>query len=306
MNYIYLGNGQDLRVMLRNATQTDGVLIHANFDLSYSNTGDIANQYPQREEAQLDDETIGTWIGCNSSIASTESAAIASKMTMYIDEKTADSTNDRNLYYSRSSSTASLLYSSDDFDGKYSGGNLYDQLGINAKDLPTTVTGNMCPMNTVVVYDVSKLMSIIDDSDGVELTFRLVRKDANGKYTQDLDIADYLTDPTFKTLTVTKDTTNSNSKIYTYRFEKANLVGVYNGGVYTIPIDFTVKTNFSGTDLTDHYYSNYKVIVSASLYEMKEVEVDGETETRPVQMSGTTADDHIIYTNAKIDESVFD
>ncbi|SFW32802.1 hypothetical protein [Ruminococcus flavefaciens] len=306
LNYIYLGNGQDLRVMLRNATQTDGVLIHANFDLNYSNTGDIANQYPQREEAQLDDETIGTWIGCNSSIASTESAAIASKMTMYIDEKTADSTNDRNLYYSRSSSTASLLYSSDDFDGKYSGGNLYDQLGINAKDLPTTVTGNMCPMNTVVVYDVSKLMSIIDDSAGVELTFRLVRKDANGKYTQELDIADYLTDPTFKTLTVTKDTTNSNSKIYTYRFEKANLAGVYNGGVYTIPIDFTVKTNFSGTDLTDHYYSNYKVIVSASLYEMKDVEVEGQTTQQPVQMSGTIVDDHLIYTNAKIDESVFD
>ena len=32
--------------------------------------------------------------------------------------------------YSRSSSTASLLYSSDDFDGKYSSGNLYDQLGM--------------------------------------------------------------------------------------------------------------------------------------------------------------------------------
>ena len=279
-----------------------GVTIHANLYLTYSNTGDITNQYPQREEAQLNDNTIGTWIGCNSSIASTEAAAIASKTTDYI----AEPTNSRNLYYSRSSSTASLLYSSDDFDGKYSGGNLYDQLGINAKDLPTTVTNNMCPMNTVVVYDVSKLMSIIEDSAGVELTFRLVRKDANGKYTQDLDIAEYLTDPTFKTLTVTKDASSSNSKIYIYRFEKANLAGVYNGGVYTIPIDFTVKTNFSGTDLTDHYYSNYKVIVSASLYEMKEVEVDGETETRPVQMSGTTADDHIIYTNAKIDESVFD
>lgn len=308
-NYIYLENGKDLRQMLYNSNsgvsgyeKAQGVTIHANLYLTYSNTGDITNQYPQREEAQLNDNTIGTWIGCNSSIASTEAAAIASKTTDYI----AEPTNSRNLYYSRSSSTASLLYSSDDFDGKYSGGNLYDQLGINAKDLPTTVTNNMCPMNTVVVYDVSKLMSIIDDSAGVELTFRLVRKDANGKYTQDLDIAEYLTDPTFKTLTVTKDASSSNSKIYIYRFEKANLAGVYNGGVYTIPIDFTVKTNFSGTDLTDHYYSNYKVIVSASLYEMKEVEVDGETETRPVQMSGTTADDHIIYTNAKIDESVFD
>ena len=308
-NYIYLENGKDLRQMLYNSNSgvsgyenAQGVTIHANLYLTYSNTGDIINQYPQREEAQLNDNTIGTWIGCNSSIASTEAAAIASKTTDYI----AEPTNSRNLYYSRSSSTASLLYSSDDFDGKYSGGNLYDQLGINAKDLPTTVTNNMCPMNTVVVYDVSKLMSIIDDSTGVELTFRLVRKDANGKYTQDLDIAEYLTDPTFKTLTVTKDASSSNSKIYIYRFEKANLAGVYNGGVYTIPIDFTVKTNFSGTDLTDHYYSNYKVIVSASLYEMKEVEVDGETETRPVQMSGTTADDHIIYTNAKIDESVFD
>ena len=114
-----------------------------------------------------------------------------------------------------------------------------------------------------------------------------------------------MTNPTFKTLTVTADT-SSNSKIYTYRFAKANLTSTYNSGVYTIPIDFAVKTNFSGNDLTDHFYSNYKVIVSASLYEMKEVEVEGRTETKPVQMSGTTADDHIIYTNAKISNSVFD
>lgn len=307
-NYIYLENGKDLRQMLYNSNSSVsdfedaiGITIHANLYLTYSNTGDIGNQYPQREEAQLNDNTIGTWIGCNSSIASTEAAAIASKTTEYI----AESSNARNLYYSRSSSTASLLYSSDDFDGKYSGGNLYDQLGINAKDLPSTVTNNLCYMNTVAVYDVSKLMSIIDDSDGVELTFRLVRKDANGKYTQDLDIADYLTPPTFKTLTVTSDT-SSNSKIYTYRFAKADLTSVYNGGVYTIPIDFTVKTNFSGEDLADHYYSNYKVIVSASLYEMQEIEVDGTTETKPVQMSGTNADDHIIYTNAKIDADAFD
>ncbi|MBR4361723.1 MAG: hypothetical protein IKP42_03135 [Ruminococcus sp.] len=307
-NYIYLENGKDLRQMLYNSNSSVsdfedaiGITIHANLYLTYSNTGDIGNQYPQREEAQLNDNTIGTWIGCNSSIASTEAAAIASKTTEYI----AESSNTRNLYYSSSSSTASLLYSSDDFDGKYSGGNLYDQLGINAKDLPSTVTNNLCYMNTVAVYDVSKLMSIIDDSDGVELTFRLVRKDANGKYTQDLDIADYLTPPTFKTLTVTSDT-SSNSKIYTYRFAKADLTSVYNGGVYTIPIDFTVKTNFSGADLADHYYSNYKVIVSASLYEMQEIEVDGTTETKPVQMSGTNADDHIIYTNAKIDADAFD
>lgn len=91
-----------------------------------------------------------------------------------------------------------------------------------------------------------------------------------------------------------------------YRFAKADLTSVYNGGVYTIPIDFNVKTNFSGEDLEDHYYSNYKVIVSASLYEMKDVEVDGQTETKPVQMNGTNADDHIIYTNAKIDANVFD
>ena len=307
-NYIYLENGKDLRQMLYNSNSgisefanAQGITIHANLYLTYSNTGDIGNQYPQREESQLSDPTIGTWIGCNSSIASTEAAAIASKTTKYISELT----NARNLYYSRSTSTASLLYNSDDFDGKHSGGNLYDQLGINAHDLPNTVTNNSCPMNTVAVYDVSKLMSVIDDSDGVELTFRLVRKDANGKYTQDLDIADYLTNPTFKTLTVTADT-SSNSKIYTYRFAKANLTSTYNSGVYTIPIDFAVKTNFSGNDLTDHFYSNYKVIVSASLYEMKEVEVEGRTETKPVQMSGTTADDHIIYTNAKISNSVFD
>lgn len=29
-------------------------------------------------------------------------------------------------------------------------------------------------------------------------------------------------------------------------------------------------------------------------------------ETKPVQMNGTNADDHIIYTNAKINANVFD
>lgn len=309
-NYIYLGNGQDLRVMLRTASRSDGVLIHANFDLSYSNTTEITNQYPQREEAQLDDDTIGTWIGCNSSIASTESAAIASKMTIYIDEKTKDSTNSRNLYYSRSSSTATLVYSSDDFDGKHSGGNLYDQLGINAKDLPTGITNNQCLMNTVAVYDVSKLMSIIDDADGIELTFRIVRKDENGSYTINCNNADYVTSPTFGTtnaplVPTTSDIPNA-SNIYTFTFatykENTNENGLrHSGGVYTIPINFTVKTNFSGTDQDDHYYSNYKVIVSANLYKN-----DSESQNGRVLLSGTNADDHIIYTNAKIDADAFD
>ncbi len=309
-NYIYLGNGQDLRVMLRNASRSDGVFIHANLDLSYSNTTEITNQYPQREEAQLDDDTIGTWIGCNSSIASTESAAIASKMTIYIDEKTKDSTKSRNLYYSRSSSTATLVYSSDDFDGKHSGGNLYDQLGINAKDLPTGITNNQCLMNTVAVYDVSKLMSIIDDADGIELTFRIVRKDENGRYTINCNNADYVTSPTFGTtnaplVPTTSDTPNA-SNIYTYTFstykENTNENGLrHNGGVYTIPINFTVKTNFSGTDQDDHYYSNYKVIVSANLYKN-----NAEAQNGRVLLSGTNADDHIIYTNAKIDADAFD
>ena len=39
---------------------------------------------------------------------------------------------------------------------------------------------------------------------------------------------------------------------------------------------------------------------------MQEIEVDGTTETKPVQMRGTNADDHIIYTNAKIDADAFD
>ncbi len=53
-------------------------------------------------------------------------------------------------------------------------------------------------------------------------------------------------------------------------------------------------------------FNIWLIIGVCTIYEMKDVEDDGQTETKTVQMSGTNADDHIIYTNAKIDAKVFD
>ena len=316
-NYIYLYNGRDLRTSLSSLAnvssfaELQGLEIAAKLSLSYTSTDEISNQYPKREDAELNVETKGTWIGCNSSIASTEVATVGSPMTTYITEKTGETEeNPKNvtLYFTRSSASAHLLYKSDDDDGKYSG-YYYDQLGINAIDLPESVTDNNSPMNTLAVYDVSELLGVADSADYVELTISMYRKDDDGRYTIALNPADYISNPTFGntatgTITASTSSTPSNGKVYTYTFNKTTLqnnANVYSGGVYTIPINYTVKTAFSGSDQTTHYYSNYKVIVSASMYKD---EVENETTIHKL-MNGTDDDDHLIYTNAKINSNAY-
>ena len=317
-NYIYLYNGRDLRTSLASlanvASYSDvqGLEIKAKLSLTYASTDEISNQYPKREDAELEEEIKGTWIGCNSSIASTVAATVGSPMTIYITEKTGETVGNpksHKLYYTRSSASAHLLYKSDDDDGKYSG-YYYDQLGINASDLPEGVTDNQSPMNTLAVYDVSELLGVADTADYVELTISLYRKDAEGKYTVALNPADYITAPTFGntatgTITAASSDTPSAGRIYTYTFNRAALqsnASVYSGGVYTIPINYSVKTAFSGSDQATHFYSNYKVVVSASMYKN---EVENEN-TVSKMLNGTDDDDHLIYTNAKINSNAFD
>ena len=144
----------------------------------------------------------------------------------------------------------------------------------------------------------------------MELTISLYRKDAEGKYTVALNPADYITVPTFGntatgTITAASSDTPSAGRIYTYTFNRAALqsnASVYSGGVYTIPINYSVKTAFSGSDQATHFYSNYKVVVSASMYKN---EVENEN-TVPKMLNGTDDDDHLIYTNAKINSNAFD
>lgn len=99
--------------------------------------------------------------------------------------------------------------------------------------------------------------------------------------------------------------TSSNKKLYTYTFEKpvsAEGPGLrHTGGIYNFSINYNVKTNFSEAEQATHKYSNYKVIVSVSLYK-----TDAEAASGRRLLGGTTADDHIIYTNAKINSNAFD
>ena len=155
-------------------------------------------------------------------------------------------------------------------------------------------------------------LGVADTADYIELTIGMYRKDDNGRYTISLNPADYITDPTFGnqttgSLTPSSSDTPSNGRIYTYKFDRAilyNNANVYSGGVYTIPINYKVKTAFSGADQLTHYYSNYKVIVSASMY--KNVLEEGSSVPVPKLLNGTDDDDHLIYTNAKFSENAFD
>lgn len=242
---------------------------------------------------------IGSKVIGYSKIASTKESAAYSATS----QKATDSTR----YYTADESAAMLTYNiveapEDDPVGPYS------SLGINAVEVDDPY---LSPMDTIAVYDVSKLKN---PGDYIELTFSLSKRGNN--YTENLPIGSYLDGVTIygndqnsdgeddviflqtdESIT-TGDTrrTDKGMNVYKVRVNK-NLLKTQPGGGYMIPIHYHVKT---GESLFHHQagglaYSNYKVTVSAKLY----ATIDGDDFSAVSQAS-----DHIIYTNARVFTSV--
>ena len=298
-NYIQFDNDVNINPLL--ASNTSGIVISAEVELTYKNNPDISAQFPEREtELQTN---IGTWIGCTSCISSLPEAIASSKMTLDIDELSGKPTNtnpppQKTLYYTQVSSKAKLYIVSDDHELTNQYQFKYDQLGINALTLTGATTDTIY---THANYDVSEIGG--EDADGVIVTVQLRRKNASGRYpeaeTEALKLSDYLTDFKFNS----NDPTSQTNIQYTFKMSKTAAItaGIYEGNLYSFPVTFKVKDTQN--------YSNYKLIFTATLYQtVQETEGEGENATtRDVDkpISGSGAVGHLIYTYAKVVEDEF-
>lgn len=291
-NYIELRNNQNLANYLKNADGT--IRIKAEFTLDFAGDSEaetkrkISDQFPLRDEtATLPSGVvladIGTILIGTSSISPSSTATAYSKMT--------DSRPGTTKYYTGLKSGVVMSYESDD------AGNLngtYAQLGINSWNS----TDAILPMKTLITYNVSNVENA-DRATRLDLTLTMHRKD--NYEGAPLPLRQYLNPSTL----VVKDKDShglsmysDNTTSYVYRISAPMTSLAYDAETmtYSIPIDFSVFTGANDGfenakddgDAPFKYYSNYMIKAEVVLYV-------GDTRLGP-----SYADDHVIYTNAKI------
>lgn len=298
-NFIELRNNQDLKTYLKkaydvNPTNIPFITIKADFTLNYTGENDadtknkITAQFPLRDETASRNEgveltDIGSMLIGSSNVSPSNTGTAYSRTS---EEKTYSA-----RYFTDLRAGATLSYDSDnsaDING------IYAQLGINSWKF-NDATGSM---RTLITYNV-KNVDKADTATGMKLTLKLYQKGEYETTNCELPIADYITG-----LTVAKKTenlsspTNNNIKVYEYDIgsPKTSLVYDEDNMIYKIPINFSVYTGANdGFELKkdendDPYmkYSNYMIKAQIVLYN-----ANGD-------IIGSDANDHIIYTNAKI------
>ena len=274
---------------------SSGVTIDAQFKLTYSEKSDLITQFAERIN---DSDTSGTYVIGYSNISSSKNETANSAMSQSIDGTA--------KYYSTEDNMASLQY---DAVGKYDDD--FGDLGINANDLEEAeqVSGKT-KIETVAYYSLDNWSSI-KTPQKIRLKFELF--DKVHSYGTALDIPNYL--PDFKVYT-SKDTDldgsesactvdQSNKKMYTYTVDLSEAgyqLLDYNEGLesYTFYVDYTVYTGKkSGVsnwfENLERMYQNYMVKLTVEL-------LDDEGAVLP----GSSRDNHIIYTNARIYPNIID
>lgn len=291
-NYIELRNNQNLARFLKNANGT--IRIKAEFSLDYAGENEadtkkkISDQFPLRDETitlptGIEYDDIGTIIIGSSGISASNTATAYSKDT--------DSEDGTTMYYTGLKAGVVMSYESDDaanINGTYA------QLGINSWNS----TDAELPMKTLITYNVSNVEKA-DTATRLDLTLTLYRKD--NYEGSALPLGQYINPSTL----VVKDknldgvdmtTDNTYSYVYQISAPMSSLDYDEDTMTYSIPIDFSVFTGANdgfekakdGENLPYKYYSNYMVKAEVVLY-------NGD-----VRNGSSYADDHVIYSNAKI------
>lgn len=291
-NYIELRNNQNLARFLKNAN--GAIRIKAEFSLDYAGENEadtkkkISDQFPLRDEtitlpAGMEYDDIGTIIIGSSGISASNTATAYSKDT--------DSEDGTTMYYTGLKAGVVMSYESDDaanINGTYA------QLGINSWNS----TDAELPMKTLITYNVSNVEKA-DTATRLDLTLTLYRKD--NYEGSALPLGQYINPSTL----VVKDknldgidmtTDNTYSYVYQISAPMSSLDYDEDTMTYSIPIDFSVFTGANdgfekakdGEDQPFKYYSNYMVKAEVVLY-------NGDTRN-----GSSYADDHVIYSNAKI------
>lgn len=277
-------------------TAGNSVEVYAHIDMEFDDV-----LYTYEFPKSTNEEGYGVNVRVASNLAYDRSTLAYSSMT----EKYTP--GDDKYYYIEDSKTATLHYVS-----KANDTDMYDEIGLNSSNRSTLGvnglsvddpdrtnipdgTGYM-PVNTQAYYYIQDIPNA-SDAQGLKLTFALNRK-SNGSYLpigamqngipQD-DIQDYLSGD-IKFSLVSGDTViRSVTSTATGNIVSAEIdISDYDlsSGRVDVIIEFNAKSG-----ATFHKYANYKIDLTATLYE--------ETScTTPIPQS--TAPDSLIYTNAKI------
>lgn len=181
-----------------------------------------------------------------------------------------------------------------------------DQLGINRLDLRyLDASGEHAMIDTTAVYDLSAMQNLKDtlaSSNGVQFTLQLQQKNTSGTTGREdyqdtsLAIADYLSVELTGDSAGTVPQQNENhsfiwtvpkSAYYNEESQTLTIGKIFNGTSFTQAIRLLV--NVDNTETASHFYSNYKVVLTAKLLSSNGTEI-----------SDTTGADYIIYTLANI------
>lgn len=291
-NYIELRNNQNLVNYLKNANGT--IRIKAEFSLDYAGENEadtkkkISDQFPLRDETTtlpvgIEYDDIGTIIIGSSGISASNSATAYSKAS--------DSEDGTVMYYTGLKAGVVMSYESDDaanINGTYA------QLGINSWNS----TDAELPMKTLITYNVSNVEKA-DTATRLDLTLTLYRKDNYegsalplGQYINPSSVV--VKDKNSNPVSMTND--NTTSYVYQISTPMSSLDYDEDTMTYSIPIDFSIFTGANdgfekakdGENQPYKYYSNYMVKAEVVLY-------NGD-----VRNGSSYADDHVIYSNAKI------
>lgn len=272
------------------------VEIKTSFKIIYTHSG-IVTQFPERQKSE-EITDIGTYVSARSSLAYD---AADTTYSSSVSDTVEDS--EKRLYYRNAMNDASLKFNAyhpissgtpdeDRGDGQTKAN---DQLGINTFDEETETSSLI---HTNGIYDASQLSALDKKNLNIHWTIELQCK--NDSYNNDLKLSDYLKSVTIKDINEQQlaffDSSSSemNGTKLEYSKPRDKFEETDNAGLFDVYIDFDVKT---GTDLEaaeNTFYSNYKIVLTASLYEGS------------AMIDGSAADDYIIYTNAHIDPKFID
>lgn len=289
---------------------SNGVTIYSRIKLNFD---DYESEFPQKVASDT-----GVSVRATSNLAYDTSSLAFSNMSEPLEEPIAS----KHIYYRQSLSTASVQYNAitepDSYDSDGLPSENYSRLGVSGK----YSMNDYMPIDTTAQYNVQNIEDALDDADSLLLTLSLQKKTDSPPNTTPYTAAGYqnvssLNDywgaverdgnnevaPNEATgAPVTDSGTNilikcgsyehlitipSNKTTFTLSIPKETTeipgyVVDENGYIY-IDIGFCAKT---GTGFTD--YANYKVNLSVKLRDSTE------------DITGSYADDYLIYTNAKV------
>lgn len=270
------------------------VKIKTSFKIIYTHSG-IVTQFPERQNS-AENTDVGTYVSARSSLAydaadTTYSSSVSdtvedSKKCLYYRNAMTDASLKFNAYHPISSGTPD----EDRGDGQTKAN---DQRGINTFDEETETKSLI---HTNGIYDASQLSAL--DKKNLKIRWTIELQCKQDGYTDDLKLSDYLNSVTIKGVDEqTLETFNSGELGKTkleYSAARDNFEELDNAGLFDVYIDFDVKTGADLEAVENAFYSNYKIVLTASLYEGS------------AMIDGSAADDYIIYTNAHIDPKFID